>query len=316
VRTVLLVALAASAVPPPLGWREPAPLSRMFLQLPFEAPEVLAAGELELGLSLLYSNSLLVAHGDALALDVDVEAAQPTVHARYGLLPGVEAQLAIPFLLHYGGFLDRPIEIVEGWVGLPNLQRRGRPRGTAHFQLTRPDGSGISEGAEAGLGDAWVGLKMSLAEGVGGGGSLALRVALKLPTGGVPLGSGELDLAAGILAGWCWSSTALRLQLDVMAPTGRLGAAGLQTRPYGAMHLGATQVLGDRWALHAQVSGHLSPLAPTGLGQIDGTVFYVLVGATVALSPSLSLEAAAAENIFSPARGADITFLFGLRQRL
>ena len=186
------------ALPPPLAWQEPAPLARLFLQLPFEAPEVLAERALEVGVRLLYSNSLLSARSDELTLDVHVETAQPTAWLRYGLASGIEVQLSVPFVVDYGGFLDRPIEEVEGWFAFSNPQRNGRPRNVAHFQLTRPDGSGIlRDGPGSGLGDAWAALKVLVAGGGGSGGSLAVRGALKLPTGKLPFGSEELDMGRG-----------------------------------------------------------------------------------------------------------------------
>jgi len=74
----------ASTIPPPIPWQEPAPLTRLFLQLPFEAPEVVLPRKLEVGLRLLYSNTLLSALNEGLVLDVHVETAQPTVLLRYG----------------------------------------------------------------------------------------------------------------------------------------------------------------------------------------------------------------------------------------
>jgi len=304
------------AVPPPLAWQEPAPLARLFLQLPFEAPEVLPERILEVGLRLLYSNSLLSARNDELTLDVHVETTQPTVWLRYGLLPGLEAQAAFPFVIDYGGFLDRPIEVVEGWFAFSNPQRKGRPRNVAHFQLTRPDGSGIlRDGPGSGLGDAWAALKVMVVGGAGSGGSLAVRGALKLPTGKLPYGSEELDVGGSLSAGWTWTSTAVRLQLDVLVPTASLPAAHVHTHVYGAMDVGVTQRLGDRLALQVQASGHVSPLTHTGLDQLDATTAYVLGGVTVAMS-SVTLDAGVVENIFSPYRGADITFLLGLKDAL
>ncbi|WP_242342437.1 hypothetical protein [Anaeromyxobacter terrae] len=300
----------------PIPWQEPAPLARLFLQLPFEAPEVVPARQLELELRLLYSNSLLAAENERFTLDIQVETAQPTVILRQGLAQRVEAQLAIPFVVDYGGYLDRPIELVEGLVHASNPQRRGRPRNVARLELARRDGGGLSRsGPGAGLGDVWAGLKVFVA-GDGRGGELALRGALKLPTGRLPYGSEELELGASVLAGFRWTSTAVRLQLDLMLPTARLPVVHVKTRPYGAANLGVTRRLGARLALQLQASGHLSPLGGTGLGQLDGSTAYVLGGATVALSSHVDLETGIAENIFSPYRGADITLVAGLRSRL
>lgn len=313
--TVVLGASAGGAsasaatlpLPPPIGWREPSPVSRLFLQPPFEAPEVLPEGILELAVPLLYSNSILSARNDALTLDVRVETAQATLSLRYGLLPGVEAQLAIPMVDDHGGLLDGTISTVEDMFGAFNPLRR--VHGT-DFRLTRADGSGVVRvGGGSGLGDVFGGLKVQLAGGRGPGGSLSLRGLLKLPTGTLPYGSEELDLGASLLAGWRWESRAVRFELDALTPTERLPRVHIRTRAYGAAHLGLTQRMGERVALHAQVSAHLSPLVDTGLDQLYGRTCYLLAGATFALGPAASLELAAVENIFSPARGADISFL-------
>lgn len=298
--------------PPPLAFREPSPVARLFLQPPFEAPEVLEPGRLELGVRLLYSNSLLSAENDALTLDVHVETAQPTLWLRFGVLPRVEVQLGIPVIDDHGGFLDGPIDGVEAMFGAWNDQRKGRTRDVAYYRLTRPDGRGVVRRGGAGLGDLWGAVKVQLLGGGGAGGSLALRGELKVPTGRLPYGSQELDVGGSLLAGWSWTTRAVRLQVDVLFPTARVPEVDLETHPYGAVHLGLAQRLGQRVALHAQASAHLSPLARTGLEQLDAFTAYVLGGVGFALGPAASLEAAVVENVFSPNRGADITFLIGL----
>jgi Protein of unknown function (DUF3187) len=304
---------AEPPIPAPMAWQEPAPVARLFLQLPFEAPEVTPPRALEVGLRLLYSNSLLAARSDQLALDIHVETAQPMLWLHYGVSSGIEAQLALPLVVDHGGFLDRPIEVVEGWFGAANPQRKGRPRNVARYRLTGPNGSGIlRDGSGAGLGDVWAGIKIVLA-GTSGGDALAVRCALKLPTGRLPYGSEEVDAGASLLAAWSWTSTALRLQLDAAVPTASLPAADIRTRPYGAFQAGIARRLGDAVTLQLQGSVHLSPLEGTGLGQLDGTTAYVAAGATFRLSRAVGIDAGVVENVFSPYRGADITFLVGVK---
>lgn len=298
--------------PPPLAFREPSPVARLFLQPPFEAPEVLEPGRLDLGIRLTYSNSLLSAQNEQLKLDVKVETAQPTLWLRYGVLPRVEVQLAIPVVDDHGGFLDAPINGVEAMFGAWNDQRRAAARDAAYYRLTRPDGRGVVQRGGAGLGDMWGALKVQLLGEDGGGGSLAVRGELKLPTGRLPYGSQEVDVGGSLLAGWSWASRAVRLQVDALFPTARVRELDLHTRPYGAVQLGITQRMGQRVALHAQASAHLSPITGTGLDQLDAFTAYVLGGATFALGRAAWLEAAVVENVFSPDRGADITFLVGL----
>jgi hypothetical protein len=320
-----LLALAALSPParagdagspaPPLPWQEPAPVARLFLQLPFEAPEPAAEGRLEAELRLLHSNTLLLEElRPPLELAADVETTHLAALLRYGLSTGVELQLAAHLVADGGGFLDRPIEAVERWFRSANPQRVHRPRGAARYRLLRPDGSGFSrDGAGTGPGDPWLGVKWLAAAGGGGAPAVAVRAAAKIPAGRMPFGSGEADLGASLLLGWMAGAVAVRAQVDALAPTGALRTAALATRPYGAASAGLAWRTGGRTTLHAQASLHLAPLRGGGLDQLRDPTAYLVAGATVDLSPGLALEAAAAENVFSPRRGADAVVLLGLR---
>jgi hypothetical protein len=302
---------SSSEVPPPLPWQEPSPLERLFLQLPFERPEVVPERTFEAELRLLYSNSILKASDAAYSLFVHVETAQPTLILRYGLSQQVEAELGLPFFLDYGGFLDGPIDVVEGLFDAANPQRKGLARNVATFRLTRADGTGlVRDGPEAGLGDVFAGVKVELPEAIASS-HLALRFAAKFPTGRLPFGSEEFDAGLGLLAAWNWRSTALRFEADALLPSKALPVVHIGTVPYGAVDLGLTERLSERVALQIQASGHTSPLRGTGLDQLDDGQIYVLVGTTVAVAHAVRLQAGVIENVLNPYRGADITFLLG-----
>jgi hypothetical protein len=302
--------------PPPLGWREPSPVARLFLQLPFEAPEPIPTGHLQAGLQLLYSNSIMVGRTPGLTLVTDVETAQTTLLAAAGLGGGLEVSVALPVVADWGGLLDRPIEAVERGFGASNPDRLGRPIDRSEWTLLRDDGRGLSRvGAGAGLGDAWIGLKARLLEGAGAVPSLSARLALSLPTGRLPWGAGALVPAAGLLAGWRLAPFALRLSADVSVPTAPLRAVALPTRPYGSVNVGLTFPLGHALALQAQASAHSSPLHSTSLAQLDHATAYVLLGLTARIAPGAVVDVGIAENVFSPYRGTDVSFLVALRSQ-
>jgi hypothetical protein len=289
-------------------------VARLFLQLPFEAVEPLRAGSLQAEVRILYSNSIMAGRRAGLTLLTDVETAQPTLQLAAGLGGGLEVRVALPFVADWGGRLDRPIEAVDRAFGAVNPDRLGRPRDRAAWTLLRDDGTGFSRGgAGAGLGDAWAGLKGRLVEGAGAAPSLSARLALSLPTGRLPWGAGALVPAAGLLAGWRLWAGALRLSADVAVPTARLRAVGLPTHPYGAASVGLAVPVSASLALQAQASAHASPLHATGLGPLDHQTAYVLLGLTSRLAGGAVLDAGVAENVFSPYRGADLTFLVALR---
>ncbi|HET9554875.1 MAG TPA: hypothetical protein VFP50_18060, partial [Anaeromyxobacteraceae bacterium] len=157
--------------------------------------------------------------------------------------------------------------------------------------------------------------KWLLAGGDGARPALALRGAVKAPTGGATFGSGTWDAAAGLLAAWSWPVAALRLSVDGVVPSGRLASAELSTRPHGAAQAGLAVRLGPALTGHLQLSAHLAPLARTGIPQLDDPLYDLLLGATVPLGGGADLELAAVENFASPRRGADAALLFGVRVR-
>lgn len=308
-----LTAVAEGKPPPPLGWQEPSPVARLFLQLPFEAPEPLAAGRLRGDLRVIYSNSLLLYATPALGLVADVETAQPTLTLAAGLGAGLEARVSLPFVLDWGGLLDRPIEAVDGFLGSPLGERHARPIDGAQWTLLRADGRGFSRsGAGAGLGDASIALKARLTEGGGWLPALSARAALGLPTGRLPWGAGALTPAAGLLAAWRAGATAIRFAADLAVPTAPLRDVQLPTRTYATLDLGATVPVSSRLALQLQGSWHMAPLRGTGIDRLDSPTAYVLFGVTRRLGADALVDVGVAENVFSPYRGADISFLLAL----
>jgi len=313
---VLALGTGASEPPAPLPFQEPGGLQRLFLQFPFEAPSVAAPGAFEGEVRLLYSNTILLASGPAASVDVDLETAQFTGFLRVGIATNVEVQVAVPFTVDYGGFLDPVIEAVEGLFHAANPARQGRPNGLTRFRVTYLGQSAWVDGSDAGLGDVWFGVKGLVLEPLGARPAIALRGAVKLPTGRYPFGSGEPDVGASLLVGWSVGRLAARVEVDGATATAALRAAGIGTRPYGALDLGLTYSATDALALHLQGSASTSPLRGTGLDEMDAGVRYLLLGLSARVSPTWELEFAMVENVFSPFRGADFTLLLGGRGRL
>jgi len=318
VHAALLLSLAALApAPAPLGWQEPGALSRLFLQVPLEAPATLPPGQWGGDLRMLYASQILLGDTAALHLDVDLESAQALGTVRVGLGAGAEARLAVPLLYDWGGFLDRPIEWVERNLKATNPWRflPGRVNDTARFRLGPPGGGGLDRRGGLALGDLQLGAKVGLLVQQGARPALALRAAVKAPTGRPTFGSGTTDLGAGLLAAWALPPLAVHLALDGAAPLGAARVGGVSARPFWSAQAGLAAAAGEKLAFHLQLGGHQSPLRGSGISQIDEPTFYLLLGATAALPRGLALEAGVAENVWSPHWGADITLLLGLKSR-
>ena len=320
------VAACSGCVAEPLPWQDSAPMARMFLQLPFEAPATTPQGTLSAGVGLLNANSIIRASSPELDVDIHLETAQLTTMVRYGLSSRVELQLVVPVVIASSGFLDGPINAVESLFRARNPLRLEPRSGETRFALRRSALQGRGTGppsatidmtrAGAGLGDVWAGVKLLIAEQSGGWPALAVRGALKVPTGQAPYGSGEVDVGGSLLAGWTLRPVGLWIQLDVGVPTGSLAGVPIATRPYGTVQVATAWEVLEGFSLHAQASGHTSPLGGTGLDELALPTFYVLLGSTVALTRSLDLTAGLVENVLSPGRGADFTVLLGMKAAL
>lgn len=311
---VFLAGRAAGEEPPaPLPWQEPGGLARLFLQLPFEAPTVADPETFQGELRLLYLSTIMVETGPLASIDLYYETAQLTGFVRYGVMPGLELQLAVPVSVDYGGFLNGFIETVEGLFNAANPNRRTQPSGVTWYRVSYRGSTVWTDGPKAGLGDIWIGAKGALLDQEGWLPALALRGAVKFPTGRYPFGSGEVDIGGSLFFGWGFNWIAVRVQIDGITPTADLRAVGIPTRPYGAIQLGfaisPSRVIG----LHFQLSASTSPLHGTGLDDIDDGVRYALLGISARVSRSWELEFGVVENIWSPDRGADFTILLGAR---
>lgn len=119
--------LAAAPIPlRPIPWQEPAPLGRLFLQQPFEAPQP------ETGLSLqVLSANLLMRGGRAGGFEykVDEEIASFSFTGQLAIGERVGLSLTLPMIVQYGGWLDPVIDGVEKL-----LHAHSARRGTKSFQ--------------------------------------------------------------------------------------------------------------------------------------------------------------------------------------
>jgi hypothetical protein len=306
--------LAGAPIPlRPIPWQEPAPLGRLFLQQSFEAPQP------ETGLSLqVLSANLLMRGGRAGGFEYNVDEEIAAFSLTGQLVLGERAGLSftVPLIVQYGGWLDPVIDGVEKL-----LQARSARRGTTSFQtvarFARAEGQVLERvGPAASLGDLTLGARCLLVRQDRLRPALALRAALKAPTGAKLAGSGTWDVGAGVLAGWEAGFFAAHVAFDVAVPSGRLDVLDLPTRPYGSVQVGFGFRTSDAVALHLQLSGHTAPLRVDDAPGLTESSFYVLAGAEWQLAPGAALALSAVENFLSPGRGADFSVLLGLRLAL
>jgi hypothetical protein len=315
----LLASAAARGAEPlrPIPWLDPSALMKPFLQLAFEAPETVRPGTLELSLRTFYSSTILRGWGSTLMVNVNVETAQPTAVIRYGVADGTELQLVVPGAIDYEGWLTRPIKFVEGTVANVNRLRVGAPPRQGRIQIQDyRRGTGLDWVGDGGtIGDLSLGVKTLVGRQDGVKPAVSIRAALGLPTGRFPDGTGQPALAGGATAGWTLGSTAIWLEADGELPSATFSSMELRTRPHGALQLGVAQRIGSAISLHVQTSTHSAALAPFGISDVDGRTSYLLAGLTATPTRALSVAFALVENIFTTARGADISAVLELTWR-
>lgn len=297
---------------PPIAWQEPGPTARLFLQLPLDVPEPVAAGAVSGVLRLVYANALVVGSSASAAAELDVESAALTAAGRFGLRDDLELFIAVPLLADSGGVLDGAIDFVEAAFDSTNVQRLARPNGVARYRLSGPAGTLERDGRAVRLGDVVLGAKWLVVAASGGWPTTAVRGAVKAPTGAEAAGSGHWDAAAGVLLGWPLGRAALRAALDLTVPGGGPRRTGLDVRLAGSAQVGLAVRLVDGVTGHLQVSAHQSPLDGTGVPQLDRPIYDAVFGIGIPVARAIELQLAAVENFASPRRGADASALVAL----
>ncbi|HTN51189.1 MAG TPA: hypothetical protein VML50_02200 [Anaeromyxobacter sp.] len=305
------------ALPPPtIPWQDPAAFALPFLQLPFDAPEPVRPGTLELSVRTIYSSTIAKAQSPTTSIDVDLETAQPILEVRWGFMSGAELDAAIPGAIDYAGFMTKPIRWVESLFDAVNPLRLGAPPRQGRLVVTRAGGASAEwVGTVGSVGDLRLGAKVRIRDQAGGLPALSWRTALTLPTAALPFGSGSVQAGGGLLAGWTFGETALRLAADVATPAGDFTAARLHTRPHGDLQLGLSQRLAPWASVVLQGSAHTSAIVGTGLSVIEGPTFYALAGAIFEPARSVSISLGLVENVFANTRGADFSGLLDLAWR-
>lgn len=129
---------------------------------------------------------------------LDGESWRWTLAARYGISPDFEAGIDIPYVLFGGGFLDSFVIDWHKFFSLPQGGRNTAPKNRLRYVYVKDGVQKLRmDHADSGIGDISLngGMKLYDVRDDGSHDSLALRAALKLPTGdsGSLRGSGSTD---------------------------------------------------------------------------------------------------------------------------
>ena len=256
---------------------------------------------------------------------MDGETYRQALSWRQGLGQGWEYFLEIPAVAHSAGVFDG---FIEGWhdaFGLPQGGRDRAPRD--RLSLFYADGG--TTRADVGRdvlspGDASLGVGYALPSPPLPNDGMAVRAAVKLPTGDADslTGSGGLSASAwaetsgalpgsGVSRRWLYAAT---LGALVGAVPEGLAATGDRFIAFG--RLGVTWRALEDLHLTVQVDAHSSPYGASGLAALSDTAVILGMGGTLRLTERLVLDAAVTEDDGVHWSAPDIGLHLAMRWRL
>lgn len=315
--TVVIVSLmlAAASRAEPLPEDDNGPLTGSF-GLPGieEGGSVLATGRLRTGLSVIAASHAIDEDVGDEALIYDGETIRTLFDVRYGVRPGLEVGVELPYVSHQPGRLDSLIDTWHDIFGLPDGAREGRPTDLLDFSYSDASGNRLQFVERSrGIGDVriYAGLELASSERH----RRALRLGVKLPTGDAErlLGSGGTDFSIG-LAGDIIDTEFhgfYRVSVSYLGEPDLL--ADIHRDFVGQASAGFAYSLHPRFALNAQ-STFRTAVYDSSIETLGEAALTLTFGGTIGLGDKWTLALGVAEDI-KVNSAPDVTFNVGLRYR-
>jgi hypothetical protein len=253
---------------------------------------------------------------------LDGETTRMTLGGRYGLSKDVELGVAIPALVHGGGFLDGFIINYHDLFGFPQGGRDQAPRNRLRYRYSRDGVEKLKlDSSGSGLGDISLMAGYQLYHDANRYPlAVALRASVKLPTGDSASlnGSGSTDVSVWITAS---ADSPLPLGHATLYTAGGLMAMtkGDVLRDQQRDHVGFGTV-GVGWnplswiAFKVQMDAHTPFYRDSDLKPLTGNAAQLLIGGTLGLSERTTLDIAVSEDI-ATTTSPDVVFHFNLSTR-
>jgi hypothetical protein len=316
---VLAAAPAATAdFLTPFYTRNQNPLVQIFGLPAAESARLLSAGSQAAFLVVDAANSFSQRTRAAEDIMLDGETYRTTLVLRFAGRDRLELGLDLPYVSHTGGSFDGFIDSWHNFIGVGDGGREQVDRNQLRYRYDDGQERAGIQSSTSGIGDVMLTAAVPVYGGNTGDRLLALRTALKLPTGSTSglRGSGSTDLSVRLLGEDRQSLARWNL--------GLFGGAGLllmsdsdiisrrQRRAVGFGTLGLGWQPLSWLALKIQLDGH-SPFYRSELTELGHFSAQLVMGGTVGLSRGLQLDLAVSEDIIVHT-APDVVFHLALRR--
>lgn len=299
------------------------PLARIF-GLPAQADAKIApTGRIAVSLTQDIASSYTLSKTAREQILLDGESYRWTLAARYGFGQRFEAGIELPYLLDGGGFLDSFIIEWHKIFGLPQGGRDSAVKNRLNYSYRKDGVQKLRmDHAGSGVGDISLigGLRLYETRDNDHHDSLALRVALKLPTGDSSSlqGSGGTDFALSLCAGMSnfteWGSLALFGSAGGMAMSNGTVLRDQQQNLAGFGTVGLGWGPADWISFKLQLNGHTAFYRGSSLDELSKNSLMLVTGGALKLPGDYLLDIGVSEDV-AVATAPDVAFHVGLSRQ-
>jgi hypothetical protein len=290
-----------------------APIQLLFLQPIPDKAETLPKGQGSLRLNIAVTNTLLSATSTNYQGVVDMEMIRASLDGKYGIVPGLEMSVSLPFVYRYPGIMDHAILEFEEVFNAERAIRKHQVEDQYEYYVKKNNTTFISGNRErsSGIGDLALWIKGRVWDEGDILPSLSTRLGVKVPTGDKEraFGSGKADYGFGLLLQKDMRGLTTYLNADVIFPGDAFDQEGVALSEFYEIMLGAEHKLTSRLSLLGQLNCIARPFEGTGLQMLDRRIYDFLVGINYLTEGGVSVQAGAREDFKNSGdAGADITF--------
>lgn len=281
---------------------------------------VTPAGRLKVTLSMDVANEYTTSSSHDEAVTLDGESYHWVLSATYGIAERFEAGIQIPYILYGGGFLDGFIIDWHNAFGLSQGGRESAPKGRLLYSYEK---NGVQKlrmnDSGSGVGDISLGAGLRLydEEGDGFHDRIALRTALKLPTGDSDSlrGSGSVDFSLSLCGSMNnfteWGSLGTFGSLGGMAMTRGDVLPDQQNNLVGFGTVGLGWGPAPWISFKVQFNAHTPLYHGSSLDEISSSSLMVVMGGALRFPGDYLLDIGVSEDL-AVTTAPDVAFHFGL----